>query len=174
VVVDPNGEYTNLAAANYTTVTLTPQTKTLPKTAANQLTILNGQSFSLAEKSRFFSNQIAALTKAKLEKTIPSFLLVIEDPENINADALKEVVTSKLGVTAILVTSHPTGLQPGFLSQLGNQIVGKTVDPQDTAYLKGMLNCTEQELTSLCQGEFIVNSLNLARPVKVQIKLAKT
>jgi DNA helicase HerA-like ATPase len=86
---------------------------------------------------------------------------------------LKEVVASKLGITAVLVTSHPAGLHATVLSQMGNQILGKTVNPQDTAYLKGMLNCSEQELLSLCQTEFIVNSLNLARPMKVQVKLAE-
>jgi hypothetical protein len=173
VVVDPNGEYTSLSATNYTKATLTPQTKTLPKTAPNQLTILNGQGISLEEKTKYFNSQISALVKAKLEKTVPSFILVIEDPENLNADLLKEVVASKLGITGVLVTSHPAGLHATVLSQMGNQILGKTFDPTDNAQLRGMLNCSEQELLSLCQSEFIFNGLNLARPVKVQVKLAE-
>jgi DNA helicase HerA-like ATPase len=171
VIVDPNGEYTNLAT-NYTVATVTPQTKT-PKIAVNQVTILNGQTLSLKEKSEFFTNQIAALIKAKLEKTLPNCLLIVEDPENIGSDVLKEAVTSKLGLTAVLVTSHPTGLQANILSRMGNQIVGKTVDPTDIAYLKAMLNCTEQELASLGQGEFYVNSVSMPRPVKVQVKQAQ-
>ncbi len=173
VVVDPNGEYPNVASEKYTAVTVTPQMKTLPKIAANQLTILKGQTLSLEEKGKFFTSQIAALVKAKMDKTVPSFLLVIEDPENIHADTLKEIINAKIGITAVLVTSHPTGLQAPILLQMGNQIVGKTVDPQDIAYLRGMLNCTENEFTGLCQGEFFVNGLNMARPAKVQIKLAQ-
>jgi DNA helicase HerA-like ATPase len=173
VVVDPNGEYLNVAATNYTASTVTSQTKEAPKIKTNQITILNGQTLSLAEKGKFYTNQLTLLAKARLEKTIPGFLLIIEDPENIGAEALKEIVTAKLGITAVLVASHPTGLDAAVLAQMGNQILGKTVNPTDTAYLKAMLNCTEQELTGLFRGEFFVYGLNMARPAKVQVKLAQ-
>jgi len=174
VIVDPNGEYTSLDTPNYTCVQVKAQTKTLPKNVSSQITVLNGQGLSLQEKTKFFNTQISQYVKDRLEKTSPSFLLLLEDPENLEPELLKELVASKLGITAVLVTAHPTGLQPLILSQMGTQIYGKTVNPKDTAYLKGMIDCTEQDLNSLCQGEFIVNSLNMARPIKVQVKPSKT
>jgi len=169
VVIDPNGEYKNLAT-NYQVTTITAQTKTAPKIAEKQAIILDGQNLTLPEKTVFFNNQITALIKARIDKKVPSFLLTIEDPENLSAEVLKEVVGAKHGISAVLATSHPTGLDAAILTKMGNQIVGKTVDPTDTAVLKGLLNCSEQELVSLFKGEFFVNGLNRATPTKVQVK----
>lgn len=170
VVIDPNGEYKNLAAPNHQVTTITAQTKTAPKIAEKQAIILDGQNLTLPEKTEFFNNQITALVKAKIDKKAPSFLLIIEDPENLSADVLKEVVGAKHGISAVLATSHPTGLDAAILTKMGNQIVGKTVDPTDNAVLKGMLDCTVEELAGLQLGEFFVNGLNRATPTKVQIK----
>lgn len=97
VIIDPNGEYTSINAPNYRVTTVTPQAENeeAPKIKPGQITIINGQTLNYAEKSEFFTSQIALLAKARLEKAAPSFLLIVEEPENVNADALVEVVASK-------------------------------------------------------------------------------
>ena len=144
--------------------------ETLTKTKPNQITILNGQALTLKEKHAFFTNSLTTLAKARIEKTIQPFLLLIEDAENLKGEALEEIITSKTGIATILVTSHPTELGGKTLAQMGNQIVGKTTDPTDIAYLRNMLNCTEEELLNLNVGEWVINGLNLTRPTKVQVK----
>lgn len=143
--------------------------KYYPKSKTNRITILNGQGLTLKEKN-IFTNSLTALSKARIEKTIQPFLLLIEDAENLKGEALEEIITSKTGIAIILVTSHPTELGRKMLAQMGNQIIGKTTDPTDIAYLRNMLNCTEEELPNLNVGEWIINSLNLIRPTKVQVK----
>jgi hypothetical protein len=167
VIIDPNGEYANLAANNYTKTTITKMQET-PKAQINQVTILNGQNIPLKEKNANFNTALSTLIKARLEKTIQPLMLLIEDAENLQ-EALQEILTTKIGITAILVCTHPTGLEPKTLTHMGNQIIGKTTDPTDIAYLRATLNCTQQELNSLKVGEFYINSLNAPYPTKVQI-----
>jgi hypothetical protein len=41
------------------------------------------------------------MSKARVEKTIPQFLLIIEDAENLS-EQLQEIVTVKTGITTIV------------------------------------------------------------------------
>jgi DNA helicase HerA-like ATPase len=168
VIIDPNGEYTDLQAGTYTT-SVHSAVKEIPKPKPSHITIITGQSQTLKEKNENLAQALTAMSKARVEKTTPQFLLIIEDAENLMGQ-LQEIVTVKTGITTILITSRPTDLGPKILAQMGNQIIGKTADPTDIAYLKAILNCTEQEITILNQGEFIVDSLNKPQPTKVQIK----
>jgi len=52
------------------------------------------------------------------------------------------------------------------LSCMQNQIIGKTSDPQDLAYLKSMSSYPDDELQRLGIGEWIVNGLNVTRATK--------
>lgn len=169
VIIDPNGEYSNIQAGNCIINTQSALTKDIPKIKTNQITIISGQNQTLKEKTANYTYMLSAIIKAKIEKTIPSFLLIVEDAENLS-EPLQEIVSAKMGITTMLISSRPTDLGPKTLAQMANQIVGKTADPADIAYLKAILNCKKEEITSLNQGQFIVNSLNKPRPTKILIK----
>lgn len=84
------------------------------------------------------------------------------------------MLLQKNGVNTVLVASDPAALEAAVLSRMGNMVLGRTVYSADAMLLKGYVGCSEQELSSLSQGEFYVNSINMARPIKAQIKLAQS
>ena len=98
------------------------------------------------------------------------FLLVVEDAENLPVQAIQEILMSKNGIATILITSHPTELGGKVLSKMVNQIVGRTSDPEDLAFLKNMISGSGEQLSSLEVGEWIVNGLNIIRPIRVQVR----
>ena len=77
---------------------------------------------------------------------------------------------SKNGIATILITSHPTVLGGKILSKIVNQIIGRTNDPEDLAFLKNMISGNAEQLSSLNVGEWIVNGLNIIRPMRVQVR----
>jgi DNA helicase HerA-like ATPase len=109
--------------------------------------------------------------KLKLEGKIKSLFLIIEDAENIIPSSLEDVVAEgrKTGIFLCLLTTHPTELGGKILSQMGNQIIGKTTDKEDIEYLSNMAR-TSNSISNLAIGEFIVNETSTNRPTKVRIK----
>ncbi len=53
------------------------------------------------------------------------------------------------------------------LSKMSNQIVGRTIDPEDLAFLKNVTEGSEEQLSSLRVGEWVINGLNIMRPLKI-------
>jgi DNA helicase HerA-like ATPase len=105
------------------------------------------------------------------EKVKPLFLL-IEEAENLKGETLDQVVAEgrKNGLSACLLTTHPTELGGKILSQMGNQIIGKTTDKDDIEYLANLTGSANGSLSSLAVGEWIINGINANRPMKVQVK----
>lgn len=184
VVLDPNNEYpTLLSASNFgTNYPVNFQTEIVKadakagteeitkKVKHGQITIITAETLSDTEKSAYYSNIINALAQHKKEKTIQaSFLLVVEDAENLPLQPILEVLGSN-GIATVLVTGHLTALGGRVLSKMGTQIAGRTIDPQDLAFLKNVMEGSDEQLSSLAVGEWVVNGLNIVRPMKIRVR----
>ncbi len=183
VILDPNNEYSTVGTAstsdkNYSfksqTVIISADKENVDSAAKKikerQITIITAENLSLSEKSEYYANILNALAKSRREKTVQPFLLVVEDAENLPVQAIQEILMSKNGIATILITSHPTELGGKVLSKMVNQIVGRTSDPEDLAFLKNMISGSGEQLSSLEVGEWIVNGLNIIRPIRVQVR----
>src|SRR5208283_5431550 len=183
VILDPNSEYTTIGTAstsdknysfNFQTVIINADKESndtvAKKTKEHQVTLITAENLTLTEKSEYYANILNALAKSRREKTIQPFLLVVEDVENLPVQAIQEILMSKNGIATILITSHPTVLGGKVLSKMVNQIVGRTSDPEDLAFLKNMISDSGEQLSSLEVGEWIVNGLNIIRPMRIQVR----
>jgi DNA helicase HerA-like ATPase len=83
---------------------------------------------------------------------------------------IQEILTSKNEIALILITSHPTMLGGKVLSQLQNYVIGKTNDSQDLAYLRNMISGSDEQLSSLFVGEWLINGLNIMRRTKIHVR----
>lgn len=183
VILDPNNEYSALGAVSqrnedypfkFETAIVNSNSKMsqdlVEKIRANQVTILTAENLSLAERNDYYANVLTALVRARREKVLQPLLIVVEDAENLPPKVIEEVVSMKDGVAAVLVSSHPMLLGGKTLSKVGNQIVGKTTDLQDLAILKNMIGGSDEQMWSLGVGEWVVNGLNVVRPMKIHIR----
>ncbi len=183
VILDPNNEYTTIGTTstsdkNYsfsfqTAIINADKEKSdtvAEKIKEHQVTVITAENLTLAEKSEYYANILNELAKNRREKTVQPFLLVVEDAENLPLQAIQEILTPKNGIAAILITSHPTVLGGKVLSKMVNQIVGRTNDPEDLAFLKSMISGNGDQLSSLEVGEWIVNGLNIIRPMRIQVR----
>ena len=135
-----------------------------------QVTIVTADNLTLVEKTGYYATILDALAKNRREKAVPPFLLVVEDAENLPLQEIQECLTVKNGLSAILITSHPTILGGKVLSRIANQIVGRINDFQDLSYLKNMTGGSEEQLCSLGVGEWIINGLDFVRPAKILVR----
>lgn len=183
VVLDPNNEYSTINNAStsdknypfsFKTATINADAANndavLKKIKENQVTIITAENFTLTEKSEFYANILNALTKNRREKTVQPFLLVIEDAENLPPQAIQEIIGSKNGIATVLITSHPIVLGGKVLSKMALQIVGRTNDPEDLAFLKNIIGGGSELLSSLEASKWIINGLNIVRPMTVQVR----
>ncbi len=183
VILDPNNEYTTIGTTstsdkNYsfsfqTAIINADKEKSdtvAEKIKEHQVTVITAENLTLAEKSEYYANILNELAKNRREKTVQPFLLVVEDAENLPLQAIQEILTPKNGIAAILITSHPTVLGGKVLSKMVNQIVGRTNDPEDLAFLKSMISGNGDQLSSLEVGEWIVNGLNIILPMRIQVR----
>ena len=185
VIFDPNREYTAIGETtksdqnypfNFQTtiinaeVTKNSQDAITKKIKHGQIVIITAENLTLAEKTGCYTSILSIIAKSIREKTIQPFLLLVEDAENLSPLLIQEILSAKDDIATILVTSHPTLLGGKVLSQIQNQIIGKTKDPQDLAYLKNMISGPEEQLSNLGVGEWIINGLNIIRPTKIQIR----
>ena len=53
---------------------------------------------------------------------------------------------------------------------MGTQIAGRTIDPLDLAFLKNMIDCSDEQLSSLGVGEWVINGLNIMRATKIHVR----
>ena len=185
VIFDPNNEYTTIGTAanpdqnyplNFQTALINTNTaKNYPDTIAakikqGQVTSITAQNLTLTEKTDYYASILNTLAKSRREKTTQPFLLVVEDAENLPPQVIQEILTTKNDIATLLITSHPTMLGGKVLSQTGNYIIGKTNDPQDLAYLKNMIGGSDEQLSSLGVGEWVINGLNIMRPTKIHAR----
>jgi len=196
VILDPAGEYSDLEPSKSQVVVLAakpdivskrlldkkPQVRNLndknkletlaKEVKPGQITILNFQGLTMEEKSSVYTECLEALRKNKIDETIEPFLLVAEEAENLKGETLNHIVSDgrKNGIAICLITTHPTELGGRILSQVSNQIIGKTTDKSDVDYLTSVTNAGSGILPNLIAGEWIVNGVNLTRPLKVQTR----
>ena len=140
------------------------------KIKQGEVIVVTAENLAASEKTDYYSNILKVLAKSSREKNAPPFLLVIEESENLKLQAIEEILSTKDGISTIFITSHPTMLGGKVLSCMQNQIIGKTSDPQDLAYLKSMSSYPDDELQRLGIGEWIVNGLNVTRATKIHVR----
>ena len=138
----------------------------------DQITIFNSVGLSSEEKSSFYTFCAKTLWNNRIDGGVEPFLLVVERPEDIDADALLALAGDgrRYGVSLGLLSQHPAKVDSGILSQMGTQLMGRTTDAGDLDRLKGMAGEDVGLLPKLRPGEWIVNGIELARPTKVFIR----
>jgi hypothetical protein len=57
-----------------------------------------------------------------------------------------------------------------ILSKMGIQIAGRTIDSQDLAFLKNIIDSSDEQLSSLGVGEWVINGLNIMRATKIHVR----
>lgn len=184
VVVDPHGEYAHIVATskqdqirpiNFQIATIildnskNSEEGIIKKIKQSLVVTISGENLTLEEKSKSYSSILNILSNCRRQKTTPPFLLVVEDAENISPQAIRESLSFK-NSAAILVTSHPSLLSGKVLSQVQTQIVGKTTDPKDIKYVKNMIGIAQEQLLGLGVGEWVINGLNVVRPIKIRVR----
>ncbi|MGD0995020.1 MAG: DUF87 domain-containing protein [Candidatus Bathyarchaeia archaeon] len=183
VVLDPNNEYSTIGTASsldenypfsFQTEIVNADTKNSLDTIAKkvkqgQVTIITAENLTLTEKSAYYSNVLNVLAQSRREKTTQPFLLVVEDAENLPLQAIQEILSSN-NIATILVASHPTMLGGRILSKMGIQIAGRTIDSQDLAFLKNIIDSSDEQLSSLGVGEWVINGLNIMRATKIHVR----
>ncbi|MGD6850945.1 MAG: helicase HerA domain-containing protein [Candidatus Bathyarchaeia archaeon] len=177
VILDPHNEYTALLTMGSgmsknrslnIQSTSNDDTESTAKVKQGQITILTAESLSTKQKSEYYSTLLLDLAKSRREKKIDPFLIVIEDAENLSTAAVQEALDQR-GIAAVLVTSHPSALGGGVLSKIATQLIGKTNDAQDTAFLKDMASGSDVVFCKLHVGEWVVSGLNIVEPFKVHV-----
>lgn len=180
VVFDPNNEYSMVGTASalnenypftFQVATVNANAKNTQDLIVNkirrgQVAIIVAEGLTLAEKNSCYTNILNILLKSRREKLTEPFILMVEDADNFPLGAIEEVVGSKNGIAAILISSHPTMLGGRILSKTSNQIAGRTIEPEDVDFLKNMLNGSADQVSSLRAGEWVINGINVARPTK--------
>ncbi len=184
VILDPNSEYASVGSAsksdkNYPFIFHTeivnadaksPSDAIAKKIRNGQVTVVTAESMSLTEKSVNYANILKTLIDSRRQNTTQPFLLVVEDAENLPLQVVLEVLGSRNGIAAILISSHSAALGGLVLSKIGYQMAGRTVDVEDLALLKSITEGSDGQLSSLHVGEWVINGLNVLRPLKVHVR----
>jgi DNA helicase HerA-like ATPase len=196
VIIDHAGEYTGFSSSKSQIIILAARTekvvrnnaekrvqvkgmpeKTEKETLAKEvkqgkITILNGQGLTVEDRRVFYSNCLKALWRNRTDENTQPFFLVVEEAENLKGETLDQVVTEgrKSGIGICLLSIHPVELGGRVLSQIGNQIVGKTTNKEDVEILSSMTSVDGGVLPHLGVGEWIINGVNRSRPMIVHAR----
>lgn len=152
----------------------TTQTQALEnaKKSSSRIMVIDGKDFSSEEKQRIFTNTVKTLWNLRADEKAEPFILIVEDPKTLEGELLEQIATEgeKIGITLILISQHPTEISRKILSQMSNQILGRTVDLEDLEYLKNMTLEASHFLPRLAVGEWIVNGITARGPERVLIR----
>lgn len=176
VIINPYNEYHINTTKTVQTITPNPDENAKAKLAKtikpNQITSLNAEGLTPEEKHQTFEHYLVALWKARIEKTIPPFLLVVEDAETLKNETLEAIAYegTKHGIALILIAKHPTELGAKILSQMSTQIMGRTTDKNDLDYFRNITMGKTALLPQLKQGEWIINSTTTTQPTQIRAK----
>jgi DNA helicase HerA-like ATPase len=178
VLIDPYGEYNTIAEhTNKPFQKITPNPDKTPKDLTkaikpNQITALNAEGLTPKEKQSLYAHYLKNIWKARLEKTTPPLLVVVEDAETLKNETLEAIAYegTKHGIALILIVKHPTELGGKILTQTTTQIMGRTTDKDDLEYLKNMAMEKAALLPQLKQGEWIINSLTTTQPTQIRVE----
>ena len=173
ILFDPYNEYSKAPNAIQKNIALdvkTDKETLISELKKGQTTILTAQGLTLEEKQTFYTEIIKIILKLRFEGRIKPLFLVIEEGENLKGETLEDIVSQgrKTGVCLCLLTSHPIELGGKILSQMENQIIGKTIDTKDLETFANIAG-TRSVLPGLALGEWIVNGVGYSRPMKVYV-----
>jgi DNA helicase HerA-like ATPase len=173
IVFDPYNEYTPYS---YTTTKITDTENITNAVKPKQAVIVTPKKQAPENITHFYSQALKTLWTARLNQKVSSFTMVIEKPEKLDNDILKEVVYEgpKHGVALILVTKQPTQLGANILSQMNTQIIGKTLD---TAYLNQLKTVIPQyaaKIPQLKQKEWIINTSSQQQTAQITTRTHTT
>jgi DNA helicase HerA-like ATPase len=179
VILDPYGEYKTLQETTKKPtqlITLNPNDKTretLAKTIkSHQTTTLNAENLAPEEKRKVFAQYLTALWKARLEKTVPPLLLIVENAETVKNETLETLAYegAKQAIALMLIAKHPTELGGKILSQTSTQIMGRTTNKDDLNLLSNTALKKAALLPQLKQGQWIINTISSERPIQIRTK----
>jgi hypothetical protein len=139
---------------------------------AGQITIFDANGIPDDERSNFFTCCAKALWQSRVEGTIDRFILVVEDSATIGAKTLEKIASEgrKAGVSLCLLSQHPTEIDKAVLSQMSDQLIGRTTDSNDLDYLKNMAGEKYALLPQLTRGEWLANGMTFVRPTAVLVR----
>jgi DNA helicase HerA-like ATPase len=142
-----------------------------------KLTIFNMSGLSPAKRGSLFTDCMSILYEERLRKQLPPFFLIVEEAGNLinnpEAAALLQKIASeglKYGISMCLLCQHPTEVDDKILSQMGIQIMGRTVDPGDLKCLKYMAQKDVYSLSRFRVGEWLINGVPLLYPTKIRVR----
>ncbi len=168
VIFDAYGEYTDVASNTPLTSKIDKETL-LKDPKRGKAVSLNGTGVSLEEKRSFYIDALKSLLKLRLEGKIPPIFVVIEEAESLKGAIFDEAVAEgrKIGLSLCLLTTHPIDLGGKTRSSVGNEIVGKITDKNDTECFSHISG--NYQLSELTIGEWILGGATVTRPVKIHV-----
>ena len=174
IVLDPYNEYPKDVETYSKSIMLNSKMDKdtlIKELKKGQTTIVNGFGLAPKEKKSFYIQFLQQLLNIRLEEIIKPIFLVIEESETLTGETLDQVISEgrKTGIFTCLLTTHPAQLGGNILSQMGTQIIGKTTNKENIGYLENIAGALNS-LPNLTVGEWIVNGINISRPIKVQVK----
>jgi len=137
-----------------------------------QITIFDTNGMPDGERGNFFTCCAKALWQSRVEGSIDSFILVVEDSAAIEAETLEKIASEgrKIGILLCLLSQHPTEINKAVLSQMSAQLIGRTTDSNDLDYLKNMVGEKHALLPQLTRGEWLANGMTSVKPTAVMIR----
>ena len=142
-----------------------------------KLTIFDMSGLSPSMRRSLFTDCMSALYEGRLRKQLPPFFLIVEEAGNLisnpEAATLLQRIASegiKYGISMCLLCQHPTEVNDKILSQMGTQIMGRTVDPEDLKCLKYMAQEDVYNLSKFRVGEWIINGVTFLHPTKIRVR----
>jgi DNA helicase HerA-like ATPase len=166
VIFDPHGEYESVSNEKVTLTSKLEEENLTSSLKKSTITRLNGKQLSNKEKNAVYSEILLSLVKLRIKEKISPLLIIIEDAENLQESILDEAITegAKIQIALALLTTHPSKLGGKILSNMSNQIIGKTIVSEDMQFLKNIVG--NYDISSLSVGEWIINGVNKTRPMK--------
>jgi|GEM_PF-735096 hypothetical protein len=137
-----------------------------------QVTVVDAKGLAAEERGSLFTCLIRSLWRARVDRSVEPFVLVIEDAEMVEAKTLRKVASEgrKAGVSLLLLSQHPAEISGTVLSQMGTQLMGRTTGAADLEHLKNTVGEKCALLPQLTTGEWIANGMALPRPTKVLVR----
>jgi hypothetical protein len=137
-----------------------------------QITIANLQGLTMTKKRQTYTALLNNWWTTRLMSAGEPFILIVEEPRILEESILTTLAVEgkKNGVTMCLLCQHPSEMNRRVLSQMGTQIMGRTIDVQDLQSLTHMALDKSILLPQLKTGEWIINGLHLHQPTKIHIR----
>jgi DNA helicase HerA-like ATPase len=169
IILDGYGEYNQLQAAELKVTAKTSPESLLKQAEKSRILRVSARGLSMEEKRGVYAEFLKALLKAGLEDKIGPSLIVVEDAENLKGSTVEEavVVGTKIQLAMCLLSTHPSELGGKILSNTSSQLIGRTVDREDTQFLKSLAD--EYDVSRLSATEWVINGVSRSRAMKICI-----